>query len=54
MNCTIIRKKGANMIKKADEKHLADIMKLLKEVGNIHADLRNDLFIKDQTKYSRL
>ena len=41
------------MIKKADEKHLADIMKLLKEVGNIHADLRNDLFIKDKTKYSK-
>ena len=41
------------MIKKASEKHLADIMKLLQEVGNIHADLRNDLFIKDQTKYSK-
>ncbi|MDE6558678.1 MAG: GNAT family N-acetyltransferase [Muribaculaceae bacterium] len=38
-------------IRRAEEKDIDDIMRLLLQVGDIHADGRPDIFIKGMTKY---
>ncbi len=39
------------IIRKAIKSDIKRIQELLKEVGNVHSELRPDLFIKDKTKY---
>lgn len=39
------------MIRQAERKDAQRILALLVEVGNVHADLRPDLFIHEKTKY---
>ena len=39
------------IIRKAIKSDIKRILELLKEVGNVHSELRPDLFIKDKTKY---
>lgn len=39
-------------IRKAIKTDINSIVDLLKQVGNVHAELRSDLFIKDRTKYN--
>lgn len=41
------------MIRKAEIKDLDRILVLLKEVNNVHAKLRPDLFIEGKTKYTQ-
>lgn len=40
------------MIRRAEVKDIEGINKLLYQVNNIHAKIRDDIFIKDQKKYS--
>lgn len=40
------------MIRKVENKDIREILTILKEVLNVHYELRNDLFIKDSTKYT--
>lgn len=40
------------MIRKAEERDLEFIMKLLHQVNDVHAEGRPDLFVKGHTKYS--
>ncbi len=40
------------IIRKAEEKDINDIAKLLYQVENVHADARPDLFIHDTRKYN--
>ena len=40
------------IIRKAEEKDIPRILELLKQVLQIHADIRPDIFIPDTTKYT--
>jgi ribosomal protein S18 acetylase RimI-like enzyme len=40
-------------IRMAEKKDIPDILRLLVQVNNVHADIRPDLFIKDKTKYDK-
>ena len=39
------------MIRRAEEKDVGGILRLLKQVNNVHAALRPDLFRMDERKY---
>ncbi|MBO6108232.1 MAG: GNAT family N-acetyltransferase [Eubacterium sp.] len=40
-------------IRRAEYKDIEGILLLLKQVNNVHADIRDDLFIHDKTKYTQ-
>ena len=41
-------------IRKAEEKDVKGIMRLLRQVNDVHADLRPDIFVKGHTKYDEV
>ena len=41
------------MIRRAEERDIGEIMRLLVQVNNVHAAIRPDLFIPDRRKYER-
>lgn len=40
------------MIRKAENKDIKDVLRLLVQVNDVHAEVRPDLFIKGHTKYT--
>lgn len=40
------------MIRKADNRDIDDVLRLLVQVNDIHAEIRPDLFVKGHTKYT--
>lgn len=40
-------------IRRAEERDADRILEILRQVNNVHHDLRPDLFIKDRTKYNK-
>ena len=45
------RKENEDMIRRAEEKDVGEILRLLKQVNNVHAALRPDLFRMNERKY---
>lgn len=39
-------------IRRAEDRDTARIMELLRQVNNVHSDVRPDLFLRDKTKYT--
>ncbi len=39
------------MIRRAEEKDIGEILRLLRQVNNVHAAFRPDLFVRDERKY---
>ena len=40
------------MIRKADNRDIDDVLRLLVQVNDVHAEIRPDLFVKGHTKYT--